>query len=775
MKLHLPVVLFTALMTVMTTLPSYAKYSLKLNDKEVDVSDWSGKLSKEDPCISPYVFSDTLELGPGISFPGFDYLQDHESGEFYSMDLRIEKEGEGDSQTEVTFGHGRTFYIQAPAEKPTHVYIGKDCIFQFGDGKARLAAGAKQHSARNGSAVVDVYGTLRTSPESSESGVVFLADDGYEANGEIVIHAGGVLDAGGVGLMEEGADTRTSEGGGLDPEAMGPGLTVSQADRGGTMNTNIRVEQGGLIFARSLEIGKLPSSNSTAKANITLTLDGGRYYGYYKVEGDTDRIGACYKGSVSNTMIIVKNGGSFEGGKGSDISAVRLDTPKTVADTMDTTSSLKIIVTGEGSQFITDGSIGYVHKGSSSSSQPFKVQAKFDVLVEKNSSFTFGGTYFGAQGYDDGAQEPTMDILTKIVVRDANFSITKVAARIGTPDKMTAKPNLRNSSYYTALELHGKSVLDVSGCYASYETVWDEEKGIWGDVLIGGGKIVLNNGDTGGAAVFRKGVIIYTDENYNGVVDLGGLDASKVTQEFTRKVWNERQLQYQDEILRGFRVGAAGTRITGFQEGTILTLKGSKEEGYDNIITIGSGSAALTKGGTSSDSGEKKNIIEFQGEGGTIQLADGCKVTLNFGEDEFLGELSGKENIEIQVYLTNAELSADDDVMKHFELGAGWGLSVKSYTVTKEGGILTLTGNTTGVTNLNGTQRDFTGVSVPPMESSSPVSTSVPSSTVTFPSACREPSVRLSSPVFLRVTPFSVASLPPKVVLPSALKRSPSL
>ena len=52
MKLHLPVGLFTALMAVLTVLPTYGKYELKIGEDPIDVSDWDGNL---------YVFSDIAE------------------------------------------------------------------------------------------------------------------------------------------------------------------------------------------------------------------------------------------------------------------------------------------------------------------------------------------------------------------------------------------------------------------------------------------------------------------------------------------------------------------------------------------------------------------------------------------------------------------------------------------------------------------------------------------------------------------------------------------
>ena len=200
MKLHLPITLFTALMAVMTTLQSQAKYTLNIGGEDVDVTQWSGELTTEDSHISPYVYKDKGS--------NYSYLQKGSNGDFLPLQLRIEKKDEEDTQTLVRFyctkqSPNSSFYILAPLEDPSKIYIGEGCTFEFAGNGCHLAVGVEQHARHDGAAEIDVYGTLRSIPNNKEnsfysSGKIFMADNtGYTATGKITIHKGGVLDGGG--------------------------------------------------------------------------------------------------------------------------------------------------------------------------------------------------------------------------------------------------------------------------------------------------------------------------------------------------------------------------------------------------------------------------------------------------------------------------------------------------------------------------------------------------------------------------------------------------
>ena len=128
MKLHLPITLFTALMAVLTTLPSYAKYELRIGDNEI--SDWNGNLAFDEEAIKSY-------LGGKGETEYMRFIGDE-------VNLTLTKEGADDAQDTVHFYGSKqspnsAFTFQGNA---LHNFtIGEGCNFIIEGTSAYFAAG----------------------------------------------------------------------------------------------------------------------------------------------------------------------------------------------------------------------------------------------------------------------------------------------------------------------------------------------------------------------------------------------------------------------------------------------------------------------------------------------------------------------------------------------------------------------------------------------------------------------------------------------------------
>ena len=84
MKLHLPITLFTALMAVLGSLPSQAKYTITAGDKTAE--NWDGKLSRTNEQLQEMIW---------VSGGSVAYIND-------SLTLIVEKDGEQDAATSIS-------------------------------------------------------------------------------------------------------------------------------------------------------------------------------------------------------------------------------------------------------------------------------------------------------------------------------------------------------------------------------------------------------------------------------------------------------------------------------------------------------------------------------------------------------------------------------------------------------------------------------------------------------------------------------------------------
>ena len=200
----------------------------------------------------------------------------------------------------------------------------------------------------------------------------------------------------------------------------------------------------------------------------------------------------------------------------------------------------------------------------------------------------------------------------------------------------------------------------------------------------------MHGGSLANAGNYAGTLAIQTDAAYTGALDLGGVDAACITQ---------------------VQIGAPGTELHNLKSGTTLTLSGQDGvDGYHNSIMVGNSSAWM--GNDTAIPAGKSALIEFQDgeEKGKIHFTEGSKFFLDFSKDgELVGKLDeGQVEVNIQVYFTNGELTfgSEDvksgDVKDYFALGAGWGLQVKEYTMTPDGGLLTITGDMSNVAVLDG-------------------------------------------------------------------------
>ncbi len=205
------------------------------------------------------------------------------------------------------------------------------------------------------------------------------------------------------------------------------------------------------------------------------------------------------------------------------------------------------------------------------------------------------------------------------------------------------------------------------------------------------GSIIMHGGSLENAGSYAGTLAIQTSDKYTGALDLGGVDAT---------------------CIKSIRLAGKDTYLTGLKSGTTLTLNGQKEEdGYDNSIMVGISSAWVVTDTTTDITvipDGKRALIEFQDGEGTINFTEGSKFSLDFSGKLVDKLVEGHAGVSFQVYFTNGELTfgsegvKSGDVKDYFALGAGWGLQVEEYTVTPDGGVLTITGDMSNVAVLNG-------------------------------------------------------------------------
>ncbi len=657
-------------MAVLTVLPTYGKYELKIGEDPIDVSEWDGNL---------YVFSDITEYATKMNAGGW-YIDK-------KVILRIDNEDENNS---VRF-YGGEFPV---AYTKNLIFgggvlldVGSGCTFEIA-GTGQVASGyrsSSDHPTYNTTDnTINLYGTIKASGNYSARGHLFYA---YATSGSISdCFVSGTLNI--------------FQGGTLDAESGDGTLVVSEAYGSAELVTSINVYEGGLIKAGKdkLRIGFIGTSSSLVNtiATTVLTLDGGRMDvedGHTSnKEIDYNSIGLCAAaGATTDTTIKVLNGGKFYGG---NIEISRSDS-NSGANT-----NLRIIVDGKGSEFSTNGNISVNEIQNHPINHPEKkyIRKNTEIQIANGGKMIFGGSYLGAQTttfYSSDFVE--LHFSTRIIIDDGGILVIKgkggfigvfdslLKSLENKPDNEEAQATLAATERDTIFELHGNSTLDVSEYTVNASR--DSWQGIWGDLLVGGGQIILgenNAAQTGDSVLLRKNVIIQTDKDYHGTVDLGGLDASKISPEFTFKhyqEWDEERGEFVKRDTRnGFRIGGANTRITGLKAGSTLTLRNVGT----NSITVGTGSAYLTTGGGEAPEGYAA-LIEFEDNDGTVELGSGAEITLNFDGKFVDGIFSGAEDgkVQIEVWFTNGSLTlgeGDGVPNDFFKIGDGWGLYAATVT-----------------------------------------------------------------------------------------------
>ena len=182
MKLHIPVTLFTALMAVLSALPSSAKYTLSIDGNEIE--NWDGYLTKDaDRQVKTYVYERK-------GFTPTDRTK--------NVSLRVEKE-EGNPSDEDTIVH---FYGTANIKNSAFMiegkndyYIGEGCTLDVAN-NCSLGGGILGEESTS---VIDLYGTIQVTPQGTGDAILFQEGEtgGATTTATINVYSGGIIEGGG--------------------------------------------------------------------------------------------------------------------------------------------------------------------------------------------------------------------------------------------------------------------------------------------------------------------------------------------------------------------------------------------------------------------------------------------------------------------------------------------------------------------------------------------------------------------------------------------------
>ena len=509
MKLHLPITLFAALMAVLTTLPTYADYTLKIGDDTIDVSDWDGQL---------YVSDNITQYTDSVG-------SDSYIGEKVTLTITNEN-----GKNTVTF-IGQSLPYNGYQSTNNLIFQGGTSL-EIGSGCTFVIAGAGQvvGGRRTGSNtplvnntednVIDLYGTIKASDNPHNSG-----NHSYYSELGHLFHAyGGTGQKYGLSTGRSDdcvvAGTLNIHSGGLLDAESGGTLVVSEVERLAQLTATINVYEGGTIRAGKdkLKIGFIyngdnyRNSSDTPIATTILTLDGGTVEIAEGTRSETEKansIGYCaYAGAKTDTTIHVLNKGKFQGG------GVAISTTDWQLDQsgLGSNTDLSIIVEGAGSEFSTNGNISYSQLQNCSidvvsdvekneyAGDLDQVHKNAEIRIADGGTMTFGGSYMGAQrDFYMGYRFYELHFSTRIVVESGGiFTITgkpvigvkdslidkmKECAEGRASDTEAKKPEVQqqaqgaidNMERYTLIELHGEgSTVDLSGITgdAAYYGIW---------------------------------------------------------------------------------------------------------------------------------------------------------------------------------------------------------------------------------------------------------------------------------------------------------------
>ncbi len=467
MKLHLPVVLLSALFAVLSASRSSAEVSFE--------------------------YERSGSTGAGLS--GDNIIQ---KGTYQDVTLTIQK---GDSEDEVCVkvapegdDYGSVLFVG----DNNQITVGSGCVLEICRGKYGVPGTFLGYlpygRGASGRTTIDLSGELRWSDsypdmQGNTPPDLFNAVAGT-LTGIIKIHQGGTLNC---------------------ARKDGKTLTLSRAagGRGGCeMITNIEVEKGGEFRAGSVIVGEAQAFNgteTTCTATTTLTLKGGEYNG--ECSG-SDTLGkgarnpayATTSGKdILTTTIQIESGGKYWGG---DFSRI--------ADTSEVdneTSTVLINVDGKNSKFTTKGDIGIVSKGTSSG---------VTINVTNGGEFVLHSKTTGEAATVNTSEVPSQvgECSTTITVSDAVFAI-EGAAVIGMDEVSDASITICGDSTFKLDYTDGGTKPEI---YADV-------------VMEGGHLQFLNNAASSDyqEAAFKRGVTVRTSTETGPVtIDLGGLDASLI-------------------------------------------------------------------------------------------------------------------------------------------------------------------------------------------------------------------------------------------------------
>ncbi len=694
--------LFTALMAVMTAMPSFAKYDLTIGGETVQ--GWDGQINESDAALQNY----------------FDKKSSSSSSKVVLGDLviNISKENDEDDQTKVvlsaptadilltgnnsfTIGEGCTLEI-APRAKYYDCYLGYGIFSKY-----PFSADMKKTST----STVDLRGTLVAGGQST----LFYAENDAETSATINIYEKGVLTG-------DYGDENTANADSL--------VTVSEAYLSGlgseekiaVMNTTINVFKGGLIDARNMTIGKSDEEYSRTTTIINLGNEADEFKALgagelraYSLKGEKTIIGGFSSSAsssripgISDVTINITEGGSFKARGATYIGRVNQNEVSTVninisgggvfgsyeddqeeynndwkigsIEGSKGKAEVNINVSGPGSSFYLAG--GFIAYGQYN---PTSYSSEVNVTLKDGAVFTLGGKH----GVYLGCSSEMDENSTIKIHFDVTDSTVRLRAKIGAENFKS----LPEEKYQCSLVMRGNSCLDLSGRREEGDVGYVGVR-FYGSVLMEGGRLVRSSVAYGvygvGDEALPDGITVRTTADYHDDLDFGFCTAGLINE--------------------GLQIKGAGTTITNLNGGSRLTLKGTENEinvGRQSIVEI-NGEACMQ---------EAKALISFSKDIrggdhlGRVKFNDAdTTLTLNLGEAladmVTAGELLPGDEVSFEVWFTNAEewesgdgAEIDNDwFQKHFLVGAGWGLNVEGREVSgnMESGRIVIKGSLEG-------------------------------------------------------------------------------
>ena len=173
----------------------------------------------------------------------------------------------------------------------------------------------------------------------------------------------------------------------------------------------------------------------------------------------------------------------------------------------------------------------------------------------------------------------------------------------------------------------------------------------------------MHGGSLANAGNYAGSLAIRTGDTYTGALDLGGINAARIT---------------------SIQLAGKATYLTGLKEGSTLTLHAgdSFKVTEQNVWVDGKdtpeGKQAFFQFGTAG-----------AGEVGTDSVVDvesGARITLNFVGQQIAEAVGEDGSTTLKVWITNGQLGGRKTenagktwAEEHFEIGTGWGLNVESY------------------------------------------------------------------------------------------------